>query len=112
MESQNVSAQSDILIDAQNPIQVQNSEVVEKIEYAGFWVRVAANFVDGLVLFIPSLILQIVFGKNFGGLLGYVLMWTYAIYMINSRGATLGKMAVGLKVISMNTEELGVENWH
>lgn len=69
-----------------------------QVEYAGFWVRFAAVLIDGFVLFIPNIIIQTIFGKSIGGFLAYVLMWTYAIYMLNTKQATLGKMAVGLKV--------------
>lgn len=75
----------------------------QAVEYAGFWARVAANLVDGLVLIIPAIILQIIFGKGaLGTLIGYILVWSYAIYMLNDRQATLGKMAVGLKVTTVD----------
>ena len=77
-------------------------QVSEQLEYAGFWVRFSAMFVDGLVLIIPSIIVAAIFGKNLGTFLQYVLMWGYSIYMLTTRQATLGKMAVGIKVVSIN----------
>ncbi len=80
----------------------QAEAVAVQVEYAGFWVRFAALLVDGLILAIPSGIINAIFGKSFGGFLGYVLMWAYAIYMLNTYQATLGKMAVGLKVTTID----------
>lgn len=105
MEEQNVIAepgfgsaiQEEQFIQADANVAPQQA-AAEQVEYAGFWVRFAAVLVDGLVLAIPSGIINAIFGKSLGGFLGYVLMWAYAIYMLNTRQATLGKMAVGLKV--------------
>ncbi len=81
------------------PVQVQ-------VEYAGFWVRYAALFVDSLVLVIPSLIIRMLLGGIAGSILQYVITLTYAIYMLNKHQATLGKMAVGIKVVSTNGEKV------
>jgi uncharacterized RDD family membrane protein YckC len=75
---------------------------IKAVEYAGFWVRFAAVLVDGLVLIVPSIIVNVIFGKSLGVFMQYVLGWTYAIYMLNTRQATLGKMAVGLKVTTID----------
>lgn len=88
--------------------QAPSAPVEMQVEYAGFWVRFAALFVDGIVLAIPMTIANVVFGKQVGGFAGSILMWIYAIYMLNTRQATLGKMALGLKVISTNDEELSI----
>lgn len=78
-----------------------------KVKYAGFWVRFAASFVDGLILIIPLFLLGLVLGllgtpEFVNSILGYFLAWTYAIYMLNNHQATLGKMALGLKVTTAN----------
>lgn len=75
------------------------------VEYAGFWARFAAIMVDGLVLFIPSVILSVILGKTFGQFSGTLLTWAYAVYMISTKQATLGKMAVGLKVTTSNGDK-------
>jgi uncharacterized RDD family membrane protein YckC len=75
------------------------------LEYAGFWVRFAALLVDGLVLLIPTFIINMITGKEF---FGTILMWIYMIYMINTKQATLGKMAVGIKVISLDGTNLSL----
>ncbi|EKE25781.1 MAG: rdd [uncultured bacterium] len=73
------------------------------VEYAGFWVRFAAALVDGLILIIPVAIANVIFAKTLGGqFAGTISMWAYAIYMLNTRQATFGKMALGIKVISVD----------
>jgi len=76
-----------------------------QVEYAGFFVRVAAAILDGFILLIPIALVSVIFGENLGKLLSYALIWGYAIYMLSNKGATLGKMAVGLKV---TTEDGGM----
>lgn len=77
-------------------------------EYAGFWIRFGAKFIDGLIMQIVSVILNL--GLAFSGLQQDVLIWAstgislvvnaaYAIYFIGRFGATPGKMACKLKVI-------------
>ncbi len=83
-------------------------EKVEAVEYAGFWVRFTAAIIDGLILAIPVGIVNAITGDKLGGLAGAVLMWAYAIYMLNTRQATYGKMALGLKVISTNDEQFNI----
>jgi uncharacterized RDD family membrane protein YckC len=84
-----------------NSIEQVASQLVA-VEYAGFWTRLAAVIVDGLVLLIPSIIINVLFGKMLGLFMQYVLMWTYAIYMLNTKQATFGKMAVGIKVTTVD----------
>lgn len=89
--------------------------------YGGFWIRFGARFVDGLIFGVPFLILAVLLMPNlvrtsgaargpanpqlvaFGFigfiLISFVLAAFYEILMLKYRGATLGKMACGLKVI-------------
>jgi uncharacterized RDD family membrane protein YckC len=95
--------------------------------YAGFWLRLAAALIDGILLFVALLIIftpiAFVLGV-FGALsrlpqnsidqltslysfaaniLGTFLGWLYYAGMeSSSRQATLGKMAVGIKVTDLN----------
>lgn len=109
MEEGNVSEQLQQIIQSSESIAPQREDAtVAAVEYAGFWVRFAANLVDGLVLIIPSIIVNVIFGKNLGVFMQYVLTWTYAIYMLNTRQATLGKMALGIKVTTTNNDKLTV----
>lgn len=91
------------------------------LSYAGFWIRWVAKFIDGLalgvVLVIPMVILVMIFfaprstraggpfnmglalqlGINFGSTI-FVLLYNW--FFLSKYGATLGKMAVGLKVVT------------
>jgi len=103
---------------------VQGGEVV----YAGFWKRFAAYLIDYFVLLIPSGlvggILGFMLGAGMGaagsgetavevvtqlisGLAGLLIAATYYGWFHASRGgATLGKMAIGIKVVRGNGERL------
>ena len=90
------------------------------LNYAGFWIRFAAKFIDGLILMvvlaIPVVILVVgtVRSAGRGGpppemsiliqaviQLGYVLFLVgYNTFFNGKYGATPGKMAVGLKVVT------------
>ncbi|HEX4976337.1 MAG TPA: RDD family protein [Nocardioides sp.] len=78
----------------------------------GPWPRLGARIIDGLVLLIPNLIIGAALTDGSGGPAGigggddfaYLLVTTllgyaYAVWLEASRGQTVGKMAVGIKVI-------------
>ncbi len=93
--------------------------------YAGFWIRFVGVFIDGLVISVAFLPLNLVFwaiDKNFhiylyhwgwsgqreGVSLGLYLLfnacqlaitWTYYVLMTGRYGATLGKMLLDIKVV-------------
>ena len=103
---------------------VQGGEIV----YAGFWKRFAAYLIDYFVLLIPSWIVGAILGVGIGagmgaagsggtaaevtaqlvsGLAGLVISLAYYGWFHASRGgATLGKMAIGIKVVRGNGERL------
>jgi uncharacterized RDD family membrane protein YckC len=64
-------------------------------ELADFWTRFAAALLDGLILFIPSLLLR--FATPFvGGLVvGFLYHWLMVTYW---DGQTVGKRVVGVRV--------------
>jgi uncharacterized RDD family membrane protein YckC len=82
----------------------------DRVHYAGFWVRFAASLIDGVILFIPALILNFFFvilaaaAEDEGiltipYLISLVGTWLYSALMESSSlQATLGKMMVGIKV--------------
>ena len=80
------------------------------VAYAGFWVRWVAVFLDGLILIIPNLIIGVIFTAIgvpvLGTLLSYIVMWSYYIVMTKQYGATLGKQAVGVRVLSDKSADL------
>src|SRR5579862_3647589 len=78
---------------------------------AGFWQRFAASFLDGIILaVVPVIILSIAASSHSGALvaLGYLLLFcgsiAYFVYFEGGpTGQTLGKRALGIRVIDMNT---------
>ena len=94
------------------------------VRYAGFWIRVVAKFIDGLIVGVPIMILYfvVIFGFGFQSmtanpnasmsamftslgvqlgvqLLGFILGGLYNVYFVFKHGATPGKKIVGLKII-------------
>ena len=85
--------------------------------YAGFWLRVAASLIDGLLISAVTLPFFFVIGvfsvlsrrnadfeSNFGlSMFTILIQWLYyALMESSSKQATLGKMAIGLKVTDLN----------
>ena len=100
--------------------------------FGGFWIRFVAYFIDALVLTIPSFVIGAVvlsvFGfsptaqfemgfqlemaagrdpnlqlaNNLSSLLQILMGWAYYGIMHSQKGATLGKMALGLRVVEQN----------
>lgn len=85
-----------------------------EVKYAGFWIRFGAKIIDGILLNIvmfpfklmlmPSDEQLVESGLGAGGglymLIAMVLPFLYTGIMIGQKGATLGKMALGIKVVS------------
>lgn len=89
-------------------------------EYAGFWIRFAAAFIDGIILLIPNSLLKYAMAESIAEMgTGFVLYylitisfsWLYYAGMESSSNqATLGKMVVGLKVTNMEGEPISFMN--
>ena len=89
------------------------------VKYAGFWIRAVAMILDGLILMIPIALVQLALFFAFklernlayniiSSASGMLITWTYAIAMINSSGSTLGKKAVGIRVLSADDSQLSL----
>ena len=78
---------------------------------AGFWIRVGAYFIDS-VIFFPIIILSIWNTYSFKSIAVLILMnlpgLIYKPFMESFFGATLGKMACGIKVIDDNGKKLSL----
>ena len=89
--------------------------------YAGFWIRWGAVFIDGLIMGALGLLMNAVvsaFVRPEPGEFGFVLMFigtqtvsllmglSYETWFIGKYGATLGKMALGLKVVRPDGESV------
>lgn len=80
-------------------------------EYAGFWIRVLAAIIDSFVLLpFAFLYLLVLVGINSLALtlVGLLLSACYKPFMEFKYGATLGKMAVGVKLISEDGEPISL----
>jgi uncharacterized RDD family membrane protein YckC len=73
-------------------------------ERAGFWIRFGAAFLDGILILIISVVLQLALGSA-GQILGIVIGIAYYIYLEGpgGNGQTLGKRACGIRVVSSTT---------
>lgn len=102
---------------------MQNSYDSQKIDYAGFWVRLAAYVMDSLIVFgglailrlvlgIVSLIIggtvfseNILFHYTLKDILLYVLRVLYFVLCTYYTGTTLGKRALNIRVVSADGED-------
>lgn len=100
------------------------------VRYAGFWIRLGARFIDGFILMIPMLAVMAVVMPNLiraaaaGGpngippgrflafevtalLPAIAFSLFYEVLMLRYWGATVGKMACGVKVVRPDGSGLG-----
>lgn len=99
------------------------SSTGDQIQYGGFWIRLLAVLLDGLVINAAMSFLFLGFGQKYGlfntsnslesvsnpswqSLFSTAMQWIYFILMTKYYGATLGKMALGLKVVKAGGGEL------
>ena len=104
----------------------------KKVEYAGFWLRFVAALLDGIIMAVPGVILGIIFGlgafsrlfkhaennaffdsssymKNYLILTLIQLMIQFSYHTLlesSHRQATIGKMALGIKVTDLRYERI------
>jgi uncharacterized RDD family membrane protein YckC len=85
------------------------------MEYAGFWIRFVAELVDLLIIVTPLFFVTILTGII--GTIGEDLFFycvivpaglIYQVGMLTKFSATLGKMTVGIKVISGASQKLSI----
>ena len=69
---------------------------------AGWWYRVGATVIDGLILAVPNFALSYGVGRG-GSLLSLIISAGYITLMLGARGQTLGNMAVGTRVVDSRT---------
>ncbi|TAJ96741.1 MAG: RDD family protein [Reyranella sp.] len=93
------------------------------VGYGGFWIRVVAYIIDAILVSIVLGVVTAVFGikymdfehpENFDptvNLLSLLVFWLYFALMESSeRGATVGKMAMGLRVVSNDGKRISFLN--
>jgi len=107
-------------------VKVPNSD--ENFNYAGFWLRLVAAILDGIIMtlitLIPAYILGYVIGMSMaatssayeiemtaqalGNLLGFVVGWLYYTILESSNfQATFGKKLLGIVVVDLNGNRIG-----
>lgn len=94
----------------------EGASLPNRLVYAGFWIRFAAVLIDGVLMYIVNTAISGIFGIGgipgggepsmaqvmaiFGGsIANMAIAIAYETWMIGKFGATVGKMAVGLKVV-------------
>jgi uncharacterized RDD family membrane protein YckC len=90
--------------------------VTAVLDYAGFWIRFGAVFIDGIILSVFNLILEIpviliiargsmdssamVPIRIIASLIQFMVPVAYTTWLLGKYGATLGKMACRIKVVT------------
>jgi uncharacterized RDD family membrane protein YckC len=77
------------------------------VEYMGFWIRLAASIIDYVIIAVISFILTL-FAYGPASMFVIFLVWLYYWLFTGLKGQTLGKMAVGIKVINAQGEKPGL----
>ncbi len=75
-----------------------------EVEYMGFWIRLVAAIIDGALVTVAGGVLGLLVPSHISVFLG----WVYAVLFIGLRGQTLGKMALGIKVVDANGDVPGI----
>ena len=74
--------------------------------YAGFWIRFVAWLIDGIILIIPNIIIGLVVESPASILLQFAIGIVYTIGFWTAEGATPGKMAMGLRITTVEGEPI------
>ena len=74
-------------------------------EYMGFWIRLAAAVIDGIIIGIIGGIIDAITGVPY---FSYILSLLYYVLFIGLKGQTPGKMALGIQVVTAQHEVPGV----
>ena len=70
------------------------------VQLAGWWYRVGATVIDGLILGIIGLVFQLLLGRVGGELVNFVIEAIYLIVLVGGSGQTIGCRALGTKVVA------------
>lgn len=90
------------------------TEQIESLEMnpVGFWRRFGAMLLDGLLFGLPlSLLLSIILGGEENDYLIDVITFLYLLLLpLFWNGYTIGKRVVGIRIVKMNGENVGIGN--
>ena len=104
------------------PVWNAQSTGAAQVAYGGFWIRLVAYIIDAILLSIVVGVLASLLGFNMMetdwerydptiNVLSLVIGWLYFALMESSeRGATVGKMAMGLRVVTSEGQRLSFMN--
>ena len=80
--------------------------------YAGFWIRLAAALIDGLIIGIPVSILQfgLIFATGSNSMMYIVQLAEVAlvIYLDGIKGGTPGKLILGMRIVNEKGNYIGI----
>ncbi|MGZ5906901.1 MAG: RDD family protein [Reyranella sp.] len=94
----------------------------EHVAYGGFWIRVVAYIIDGILLTIVCGVVDRLLGINIlatdwdhydplANVISLVIGWLYfALLESSERGAIVGKMVMGLRVVTSDGQRLSFMN--
>ena len=68
---------------------------------AGFWRRFVASFVDGVILGVAYFVVAAITNENAASVVNLLLSLVYYTYFEGSSGQTLGKQALGIRVVDL-----------
>ena len=93
------------------------------VGYGGFWIRVVAYIIDAILISLVFGVVTSIFGIRYinmddlsqidptTNLLSLAIAWLYfALLESSERGATVGKMAMGLRVVSNEGKRISFMN--
>ena len=98
------------------------ADVGKKLQYAGFWIRVGAYFIDAIILWLANFAVSMVFlggasaAMGMGANIPLLIVMSLAgiayfvIMESSSRQGTVGKMAVGIKIGKANGQRISAVN--
>jgi len=94
-----------------------------QVAYGGFWIRLVAYIIDAILISLVFGVVTSIFGIRYvdmddlshidptTNLLSLAVAWLYFALMESSeRGATVGKMAMGLRVVSNDGKRISFMN--
>lgn len=88
--------------------------MAQTMQYAGFFQRLVALIIDGIIISVVSWILLMVLsnvgsaGANLANVIGLVLVLIYDVYFFTSTGQTPGCKVMSIKVVNANSELLSM----
>lgn len=82
--------------------------VLSAVVYAGFWMRLLAAIIDGLILLIPNIVVTAAVTDPVARfLIQLIIGLAYTVGFWTAQGATPGKMAVGIEITTAAGEPIG-----